>query len=130
VKVVDGLASVPAGVDDHAVAIAEALGAGDPGRGLEQMAEQRRVLPARVRKRGEMPARSEQHVYRRLRIDVRKCVTLLVLVDGGRGDASLDDLAEEAVHVRNSVQERHPGKGGVCVEPGRRRKFARRIESS
>jgi hypothetical protein len=40
-----------------------------------------------------------------LRMEVRESVALLVLVDGGGGDASVNDLAKEATHGETSVQE-------------------------
>src|SRR5664279_1399359 len=39
------------------------------------------------------------------RIDVGKGVAVLVLIKGLRGDASINDLAEEAAHNGSSVQE-------------------------
>src|ERR1039458_5141806 len=39
-------------------------------------------------------------------MNVRKGVALVVLVDGGGGNASINDLAKEATHSGNSVQER------------------------
>jgi hypothetical protein len=38
-------------------------------------------------------------------MNVRKGVAEIVLVDGGGGNASFDDLAEEATHNASSLQE-------------------------
>jgi hypothetical protein len=38
-------------------------------------------------------------------MDVGEGVTLIVLVDGSGGDASFNDLAEQAAHGVTSVQE-------------------------
>ena len=47
-----------------------------------------------------MPSRDDQHVYRRLRVDVLEGDQPVVLVDDGRRNLAVDDLAEEAVgHV-------------------------------
>ncbi len=43
-------------------------------------------------------------MHRRLRIDIRKDVTLVILVDRLGGNASLNDFAEKAAHHGNSVQ--------------------------
>ena len=48
---------------------------------------------------------SQQYVHRGLGIDVGKGVAQLVLIDGGGGNTSLNDLAKEATHNANSVQE-------------------------
>jgi hypothetical protein len=45
-------------------------------------------------------------MHRRLRVKVREGIALLILVDGGGGDASVNDLAKEATHGAFSVQER------------------------
>ena len=106
VEMIDGLAAVLAGVDHHPIALGEALGAGDLGRGPQQVSEQRAVTLHALGQRGDMFAGRDQHMHRRLRMKVREGVALLVLVDGRGGDASVNDLAKEATHSETSVQER------------------------
>jgi hypothetical protein len=106
VEMIHGLAAILAGIDHHAVAVGEAFVAGDPRRGPQQVAEQRAVPFGAVSQRRNMFARRDQHVHRRMRVNVREGVALLVLVDGGGGDASINDLAKEATHGAFSVQER------------------------
>ena len=103
---IHGLAAILAGIDHHAVAVGEAFVAGDPRRGPQQVAEQRAVPFGAVSQRRDVLARRDQHMHRRLRVKVREGIALLVLVDGGGGDASINDLAKEATHGAFSVQER------------------------
>src|SRR5580704_5825917 len=62
------------------------------------MTDQGLVLFGCMRNRGDVLARNDQHVHRRLRIDVGKSVALIVLVDGLGGNAPVDDPAKEAAH--------------------------------
>ena len=105
VEMVDGLAAVAAGVEHHAVAIGEALFAGDLGRGPEEVAQQRLIALISIRERIDVLARHHEHVDRRLRVNVREGIAELVLVDGGGRNGSFNDLAEEAAHGVTSVQE-------------------------
>ena len=105
VDVIDGLAAVMARVDHQAIAFGQAIGAGNLRGGPEQMAKYGAVTFTDLVHRHEMFARRHQHMHRRLRVDIGEGVALLVLVDGCGGDASFDDLAEEATHNGSSVQD-------------------------
>ena len=105
VEMIHGLAAVLAGVDHHAVALGQALLAGDLGGGPQQVAEQRAVALIGIGQRGDVFARRHQHMHRRLRVNVREGVAELVLVDRRGGDASVNDLAKEATHSETSVQD-------------------------
>lgn len=63
-----------------------------------------------------MLPRDNEDVDGRLRLEVSERVTVLILVDGFGGDASVDDLAENATHVEKStgVRIRLPGIGDAC----------------
>jgi hypothetical protein len=102
----DGLAAIFASVNDHAITLVEILGAGDAGGGPEQVAEQRCVVPAGFDHGDNVLARRDKDVDRRLWVDVRKGVAKLILIDGGGGDAPLNDHAKEATHSGFSLQER------------------------
>ncbi len=102
---IDGLAAVCAVVDDHAITLGEAFGTGNFGHGTQQMAKQRLVAFIAIGQRRDVFPRGQQHMHGRLRVDVGKGVAQLVLVNGGGGDASFNDLAEEATHGETSVQE-------------------------
>jgi hypothetical protein len=52
-----------------------------------QIVQRRHVLP-----------RHDQHVHRRLRVDVVEGDQAIVLIDLRRGDLARDDLAEQAAH--------------------------------
>ena len=55
------------------------------------------ILGSEVVEAGEVASRDDQHVRRRLRIDVIEGDDAVVLVDDGCGDLTRDDLAEQAV---------------------------------
>ncbi len=105
VEMLDGLAAVFSCVDHHAIAIGEALVAGDLGGGPEQVAKQRAVAGIGVVQRGDVFARRHQHMDGRLRMKVGEGVAQLVLVDRSGRNASVDDLAKEATHGAYSVPQ-------------------------
>ena len=102
-QVIDGLASISAGIDDHAVAGGEILFTGDFGHGPQEMAEQGAVIGGCFCERNDVPARDDKQMHWRLRMDVGEGDALLVFVDACGGNASVDDLAEEAAHTWFSV---------------------------
>ena len=106
VEMIDGLATIRTGVDDHPIAPGEAFGAGDLGGGPQQVSEQSAVTLLALSQRGDVLAGRNQHMHGRLRMKVREGVALLVLVNGGGGNAPVNDLAKEATHGETSVQER------------------------
>ena len=97
-QVIHCLAAVFTGVDDDAVAFAEAFAAGDLNSSLEKMAEEFAVRCIGVIERGNMFAGNDENVHGRLRMKIREGVTMLILVDGGGGDGALGDFAEYAGH--------------------------------
>ncbi len=116
VEMIHGLASVGTGVDDHAVAFVEVVGAGDAGGGPEQVAEQFAVAPGGLGHGDDVLARGDEDVDRRLRMDVCEGVAELILVEGGGGNAPFNDHAKEAAHGAFSLQER----GGVGVSEAKK----------
>jgi len=97
-EMVDGLAAIVSGVDNGAVALGQPLAARNLRGHPMQVADQRSLLFGHISHRGDVLAWNDQHVHRRLRIDVGKSVALIVLVDGLGGNASFDDPAKEAAH--------------------------------
>ena len=93
-EMVDGLAAVIAGVNDYAVALVETFVASDSGCGPEQVTQQGWVMCAGFGERDDVFSRRDENVHGRLWVDVGEGVTLVVLVDGGGWDASIDDFAE------------------------------------
>ena len=91
---VNGLAAIRARIQHYAVAFGEPLCAGDLSRDPQQVTKQGTVALIGIGHGDNMLARRNQHVHRRLRIDVGKGVAQLVLENGGRGNASFNDLAE------------------------------------
>ena len=107
---IDGLAAVFASIDHHAVAPMQIAGARDLSRDPQQVAEQGAMGRFTSASEAMCSRGAHEHVNRSLRTDVGESVTELVLVDGRGRDASFNDLAEEATHNANSVQERFSRK--------------------
>jgi len=105
VKVVDGLAAVGAGVDDHAIAVDEPFRTSNFSGSGKQVAEERSVTGIAVGERGDVFSGNDEEMSGRLRIDVEEGDAAVVLVNELGGDGSGDDLAEEALHGGTSVQE-------------------------
>ena len=94
----DCLAGIAIGVEDRSVAARrQAAFAGDSGRPPHQFADEPVVLGAELVERRDMPFRYDQHVGRRLRVDVVEGDDAIVLVDQRRGNLTPDDFAEQAV---------------------------------
>jgi len=102
---IDGLAAIVAVVDDYAVAFGQPSGAGDLCRRQEKMTKQIAVGLSAFGERDNMFARSDQDVHRRLRMNVWEGVAQFVLINGGGGNASFNNLAKDAAHDGTSVQE-------------------------
>jgi len=110
---IDGLAAVGAGVDDDAIAVVESLGAGNIGCYRDEMAEERAMSGIGFGEGNDVLAGRDENMHRGLRVDVSEGVTLVVLVDGLRRNASFDDLAEEAAHGEISL---HGWSAGVVED--------------
>jgi hypothetical protein len=98
VQVVDGLAAIARGVDDGAIAFGEIFLAGNFGGGGEKLAEKLRVTFSSFCERCNVTARRDENVDRRGRIDVSEGKAIIVFVDGGGGNATVNDLAKETAH--------------------------------
>ena len=103
---IDGLAAFVAGIDDDAVSVVEALGAGDLSGCPEQVTEEGAIALFGIGHGGDVLAWDDEHVNRGLGVNVGEGVAKLVLEDGGGGDVSFNDLAEEAAHMAPSVTRR------------------------
>jgi hypothetical protein len=98
VQMVDCLAAVFAGVDDYAIAFAEALVASDRRCGVQEMAEQVAVLSGGVVEGSKVFAGNDEDMDGRDRVNVREGVAELVLIDGCGGDGTVGNFAEYAGH--------------------------------
>jgi hypothetical protein len=103
---IDGLAAVGTGVDDDSKAFGQLFSTGNFRSGTHEVTEQGTIILAAIGKRADVLARSDEHVDRGCRMNVGKGITLVVLVDGGGGNASVNDFAKKAAHGETSVQER------------------------
>src|ERR1039458_3985074 len=102
-EMVHGLAAVLPGIHDDAVAAVKLLGLGDLRRRRKKVTEQRGILSGGIAERTNMLSRHNQHMHRRLGVDIREGVAKIVLEDGRRGNNSFNDFAEEAAHSDLSV---------------------------
>ena len=98
VEVVDSLAAIAGGVDDGAVAFDEIFLAGDFSGGGEELAKEWGVAIGGFGERCDVAARRDENVSRRGRVDVSEGKAIVVLVDGGGGNASVNDFAKETAH--------------------------------
>lgn len=119
-QMIHRLPAVVAGVDDHAVALAEALVASDLRCSPEKVAEQGGVMCASFGEGDDVLARRDEDVHRRLRIDVGEGIALLVFIDRGGRNTSLDDFAEKATHDGTSVQDRKQKLGAATLATDRK----------
>lgn len=94
----DRLAAVVSGIDDGSVALAKSLAPRNLCSNPMQMADKRAMSMGQIGNRADVFTRNNQYVQRRLRVDVRKNVALIVLIDSLRRDPSVDNLAKEAAH--------------------------------
>lgn len=99
------LASILTSVDHRAIAFRKPLAARDLGCGPMQVPDQIAVLFPDLRDGGDVLSGNYEDVNRSLRVDIRKGVAMVVLVNGLRGDAPVDNLAEETAHI-NSKSKR------------------------
>jgi hypothetical protein len=96
-EVVDGLASIGAGVDGGPVTVAEALLAGYFCGGGEEVAEEWGVGGCCLGEGVEMLPGDDEQVGWGLRIEVGKGDGVVVFVEALGGDGAGDDFAEDAV---------------------------------
>ncbi len=106
VDVEHGLAGVGVAVEDGAeAAFAVPVAGRERGAPTDHLAHQAIVISGEIVQARDVPPRHDQHVHRRLRIDVLEGDEPFVLIDNRGGDLSVDDLAEEAVgHGSSSSQ--------------------------
>ena len=105
VQVVDRLPAVFAVVDDDAVSLVQAARAGNLRSCSQKMTQQKPVVLLRARQRVKMLARGNQNMGRRLRVDVRKGVALLILINSGGRNCAFNNLAKQAAHNGTSVPD-------------------------
>lgn len=97
-NVLDRLAAVCSSVDDGSISLCQAFCAGDLGSSPVKVSEQFFVFSLRVCDGRDMLSRDDKDVDRSLRFHVGKRVAVVVLIDGFRRDAAVDDLAEDTAH--------------------------------
>ena len=93
-KVVDRLSAVSPGVDHRAEAVRQAMAAGNLRRDEVQVSYQFLVFGARFGQRANVSARHDHDMRGRLRIDVVKCASQIVLKDHLRRNLAGNNFAE------------------------------------
>ena len=93
-QMMNRLAAIVAAVDHSAKALRESFAACNLSSNPLEMAKQDAVFRRGMRERDDVASRDNQHMHRRLRVDVREGDCLLVLVEKFRGKRAVDDLAE------------------------------------
>ncbi len=101
---VDRLPSMLPRIDSHSEALIQSVCRCLLGCYCEQVPQQGFMLSRRVRERGEMQARDDEQMDRRLWRDVWKGEHLLVLIHGIYWDLPICDPAKKASHIVSIVQ--------------------------
>ncbi len=105
----DGLAAIARGVDHGAIAIDKIFLAGNFGGGGEQLAEQWSGAHGCFSQRCDVTAWRDENVCWRGGIDVGEGKAIVVLIDRGGGNASVNNFAKETAHSnilqKNSVRK-------------------------
>ena len=98
-EVEDGLAGSGADVEDGAVSVLEVALAGDFGGGEMAASDEVGVGGLRLFQSGKVAFGNDEHVRRRLGVDVFEGEDVVVFVNFFRGDFVAEDAAEEAVGI-------------------------------
>ena len=94
----DRLAGVAIAVEDRSIAaLLEPAVTGEARRPAHHFSNQPVLGRRQLVEGGDVPPGKNEHVERRLRIDVLNDHEALVLMDDRRGDVACDDLAEKTV---------------------------------
>ena len=96
-QMIHRLPTIVSGVHDDPVAFAQLLVACDRTGSRHQRTQQPCISLDCARRRSDVALRNNQHVCRRLGIDVRKPNAKLVFIDAVRWNIPADDPAEEAI---------------------------------
>jgi hypothetical protein len=123
VNVVDRLAAICSSVDHGSISLCQAFRAGDFSGSPVKVSEQFFVFSLRVCDGRDMLSRDDKDVDGSLRFHVGKRVAVVVLIDGFRRDAAVDDLAEDTAHGE-SLQR----FGSRCRGTGRRELLSLSLE--
>ena len=97
VQVWHRLAGARLAIDNEAITVGDAEFLRQLGRDEMQVAQQFPVFRFDILMRPDDLARDDQHVHRRLRIDVAKRQAAVILMDNVRGDLAIDDLLKQIV---------------------------------
>jgi hypothetical protein len=96
--VVHRLAAILARIHHRAEALRESILFGDLLRHRVQVSQQPLIAGRKMRQRRNMLARNQQHMHRRLRMNVREGYCIVVFIKLLCRNLSRGDLAEQAIH--------------------------------
>ncbi len=97
VRVIHRRASVIPRIYDYAVSLVQRVSASDPGCRSHEVSEQRSMLRKSFRLRGDVLLRNDEKMSGRLRVDIRKAYTELILIDPIGRDGTGNDFAKQTV---------------------------------
>lgn len=97
------LTAVLTDVGDDAVAVGQPLRCGNLRNGGKDSGDSCAVVGRDLVSRGDVRFGNDQHMHRRLRVDIAEGVNKLVLVDLARGNLTGDNFAEQTVHKQTSL---------------------------
>jgi len=98
VQVIDGLPTIVSGVDHGSKTLGESPRTRNLSRSPMQVSQKRIVFFFGLYDRGNVLARNDQDMDRRLWLDIREGIAVIVLVNRLGRNAPIDDLAENAAH--------------------------------
>lgn len=104
-QMVNGLSAFFARIHDDAIPIVKAFLAGNLRRGPMQMPQHCPVGFADISHGTDVLAGDNEDVRGGLRMKVSKCIAEVILINGAGRDGAFSDLAEDAAHGENSVQD-------------------------
>lgn len=91
------LAGAGSVVDHDPIAIHDIFVAGDPPSDQQQVSQDLTILPGSFIQRRDVSFRNNEHVRRRLRVDVAKRKGPIILKNKLRWNLPVDDFAKEAI---------------------------------
>jgi len=102
VQVKDGLSSAGANVEDGAVSLLDLALAGDRGSGQMAAADDFGVAAFRFFQSRKMPFGYDEHMGRRLRVNVFKREDVFIFENSFRRNLAANDSAEETIGIGHS----------------------------
>jgi hypothetical protein len=98
----DGLSAVFAAIVDHTEAVLQPFCLGDLGNRLKALGNIAGILLVDSSGAADILLGNYQEVYRSLGIDIPKGKNVLIFIDLGAGNLTVDNLAEQAILIHDA----------------------------